>query len=353
MERSITTSAFPFLVYIIITGNMMKNNSFVSSHSLNAPILFLVFNRPTTTKKVFEEIKRAKPPRLYIAADGPRKYKAGESEKVKQVREHIINNIDWECEVKTLFREQNLGCKYAVSGAIDWFFENEEMGIILEDDCLPNQSFFWFCEELLEKYKDNEQIGMITGTNYMTNCNLRMPGTYFYSNYFAIWGWASWRRAWLNYDVEMKIYSTLNPNQLRYKCPNYLFYLYLKRTFDLIKHGDVDTWDIQWFYHCFMNSRLCITPTQNLISNIGVDGAHASGQATDNHFIDKHEFLDVLQHKPISQMFMPYSEYDMKLFNEKLKPALYRGIALSLASDFLKKVKLNKTIRQLRGIHED
>ncbi len=122
-------------------------NQFKPPHPLNTAVLFLVFNRLDVTKQVFGAIKQAKPPRLYIAADGARETKDGEELKVEEVRDFILSNIDWECEVKTLFRENNFGCKYAVSGAIDWFFENEEMGIILEDDCLPSQSFFWFCEE--------------------------------------------------------------------------------------------------------------------------------------------------------------------------------------------------------------
>ena len=121
-------------------GNKME--VFIPKKPLETAVLFLVFNRLDTTKQVFEAIRKAKPPRLYIAADGPRESKEGEAEKVKAVREYVMSNINWDCEVKTLFRDKNLGCKYAVSGAIDWFFENEEMGIILEDDCLPSQSFF-------------------------------------------------------------------------------------------------------------------------------------------------------------------------------------------------------------------
>ena len=113
---------------------------------LSTAVLFLVFNRLDTTKEVFKAIRKAKPSRIYIASDGPRKIKNNEADKVKEVRSYIINNIDWQCDVNTLFREENLGCKIAVSTAIDWFFDNEEQGIILEDDCFPSQSFFWFCE---------------------------------------------------------------------------------------------------------------------------------------------------------------------------------------------------------------
>ena len=129
----------------------MNNNEIKSPNLLKTPVLFLVFNRPDTTKKVFEKIRLAKPRKLYVVSDGSREGNIRDREKIKIVRE-IVTRIDWQCKLKTLFRDENLGCKKGVSQAISWFFENEEQGIILEDDCLPSQSFFWFCEELLEKY---------------------------------------------------------------------------------------------------------------------------------------------------------------------------------------------------------
>lgn len=146
------------------------------------PILFLIFNRPDVTQRVFEEIKKQKPKFLFIAADGPRENKEGELEKCLQTRE-IINLIDWDCELKTLFREKNLGCRNAVSSAIDWFFENVESGIILEDDTLPHPDFFRFCEELLIKYKDDERIWLITGTNSLKETDLTGNYSYLFSGY--------------------------------------------------------------------------------------------------------------------------------------------------------------------------
>ncbi|MCS7029805.1 MAG: nucleotide-diphospho-sugar transferase, partial [Bacteroidia bacterium] len=171
-------------------------------YPLTTAVLFLVFKRLDTTKKVFEVIRKAKPPRLYIAADGPRDWVEGEAEKVKMVREYLMNNIDWDCEVKTLFRDKNLGCGRAVSEAITWFFEHEEMGIILEDDTVPSLSFFWFCEELLKKYKDDKRIGMISGNNFQDGIK-RGDGDYYFSIYNHIWGWATWRDRWEGYDFEL------------------------------------------------------------------------------------------------------------------------------------------------------
>ena len=131
----------------------------------NTPILFVIFNRLDTTFKVFEKIREIKPKKLYIAADGPRKQIEGENEKCAKVRS-IETLVDWDCEVKTLFQSENLSCGPAVSTAISWFFNNEEQGIILEDDCLPNTSFFHFCEEMLNYYKENETIMHIGGTNF-------------------------------------------------------------------------------------------------------------------------------------------------------------------------------------------
>jgi len=175
-------------------------SEFIPPSPLRTPVLFLVFNRLDTTKKVFQVIKKAKPPRLYIAADGPRETKEGEAERVKAVRDYVMSNMDWECEVKTLFREKNLGCGKAVSEAITWFFENEEMGIILEDDCLPTQSFFWFCEELLIRYKHEEKIMQINGSSFLPNIDIKE--SYFFSKYNHIWGWASWRRAWKHFHMQ-------------------------------------------------------------------------------------------------------------------------------------------------------
>ena len=325
---------------------LSTNSTFIPPNQLKVAVLFLVFNRLDTTKKVFGAIKKAKPPRLYVAADGPRERRNGENEKVREVRDYIINNIDWECELKTLFREKNLGCKYAVSSALDWFFEIEEMGIILEDDCLPSQSFFWFCEQMLIEHKTNQQIAMITGTNYLTKKTSLLNGDYFYSNYFAVWGWATWRRAWEDYDVEMKNYISLNYRDIKYKASSYRIYLYCKTNFDLIRDKKNDTWDTQWFFHSFMNSRLCIVPIKNLITNIGVEGSHASGKITENHFIENYEIVINKSLKPVTEMFYANSDYDLGLY----KRIGYKPILLNLITEFLKKLKLLDFIKKINNV---
>ena len=267
---------------------MMQHNKFVPPHDLNTPVLFLVFNRPETTKLVFEEIKKAKPPRLYIAADGPRGDKSGEAEKVKQVREYVMGNVDWDCELRTLFRDENLGCKYAVSSAIDWFFENEEMGIILEDDCLPSQSFFWFCEELLERYKDDERIFIISGYNKQSTWNDEKYD-YFFSHFGGIWGWASWRRAWNHYDINMPdIQEFIDIGHFENLLGNKVGIARKKDILNVIREK-IDTWDYQWGYARHKNSAMACVPSKSLIENIGFgsDSTHTNG--VNNDGVTKHD----------------------------------------------------------------
>jgi len=242
---------------------------------LHTAVLFLVFNRLETTKQVFEAIRQAKPPRLYVAADGAREAKKGESEKTKQVRNYILSNIDWECEVKTLFRERNFGCKMAVSGAIDWFFQNEEMGIILEDDCLPSQSFFWFCEELLERYKDDMRVGQISGDNFQKGIK-RGEADYYFSIYNHIWGWASWSNRWQNYDVSLR--TIKNSNFIDDVIINKNAIKYWKNIFMQMKNEAIDTWDYQWTFTLWNKNQLTILPNFNLVSNIGfgTDATHTT-----------------------------------------------------------------------------
>ena len=248
---------------------------FKSQMPLNTPVLFLVFNRPDTTEKVFAEIKKAKPPKLYLAADGARNKK--EEEKVKEVKDIVINNIDWPCELKTLFRDNNLGCKYAVSSAIDWFFDNEEMGIILEDDCLPAHSFFWFCEELLNKYKDDMRVGLISGNNNQKGIK-RGDSDYYFSIYNHVWGWASWANRWQSYDVELSNINNIDfIEDIFQEKQTKKYWL---TVFDAMKRNTIDTWDYQFTFIAWHKGWLSIIPNVNLIKNIGFgdDATHTKAE---------------------------------------------------------------------------
>lgn len=279
---------------IVLTHN---SSAFMPPSLLNTAVLFLVFNRLDTTKQVLEAIREAKPPRLYIAADGARSSHEGEDKKVQAVRDYIMSKIDWECEVNTLFREQNLGCKIAVSGAIDWFFENEEMGIILEDDCLPSQSFFWYCEELLNKYKDSEDIYLISGDGRATK-KFPLEEDYAFIKYATIWGWASWKSKWEKYDVEMKTWP-YNSKPLIKRISNIKgTQRYWFNSFSAVYDNKIDTWDYQFSYLLLSDNAKCIVPKYNLIKNIGFgeDATHTYDINSTNANQETFEITFALRH---------------------------------------------------------
>lgn len=238
-----------------------------------SPVLFIVFNRPDTTARVFEAIRQARPPRLYIAADGARASRPDEAPLCEETR-RIASAVDWPCEVKTLFRSENLGCKMAVSGAIEWFFEHEEQGVILEDDCLPDPSFFAYCDAMLDHYKDDPRVMCVSGDNFLpADVKQGLRDSYYFSAFVHIWGWASWRRAWRGYDVTMSKWTPELGEQLLKKVfPDHapLRRIWMN-TFSKTAAGQIGTWDYQWVFHCWMAGGLSCMPAHNLISNIGFD----------------------------------------------------------------------------------
>jgi len=237
---------------------------------LITPVAFLVFNRPDTTQRVFDEIRRARPPKLLVVADGPRVDRSGEAEKCLAVRS-IIDTIDWPCEVLKNYSEINLGCKLRMSSGIDWVFEQVEEAIILEDDCLPHPTFFRFCQELLELYRENDMIFAISGTNVISSTyNMNDSNSYFCSKYPHIWGWASWRRSWKLYDVTMKRWPEIRDSKkITEICGTGNELAFWKNCFDSVYNNKVNTWDAQVVFTCFCNNVLSLFPTVNLISNIG------------------------------------------------------------------------------------
>lgn len=248
--------------------------------ALQTPILFIIFNRPITTKQVFNQIKKARPAKLFISADGPRAGNIDDSINCLQARK-IIDEIDWECEVKMLFRNENLGCGKSVSSAINWFFNHVEEGIILEDDCLPNESFFGFCSLMLTNYRSDNRVMMISGTNFLFN-KVASSDDYFFSKTYFVWGWATWKRAWTLYDFEInnwKSQRATNIPRLYEIFPNKSVANYWIENFDKVVNKRVDTWDYQWAYCCIFNNGLSLNSTTNLISNIGFIGTHGSGKS--------------------------------------------------------------------------
>lgn len=242
---------------------------------LKTPVLFLVFNRPSTTKIVFEAIRSARPSKLYVVADGPRRDKPGELEKCQEVRS-IVSDIDWDCELKTLFRDENFGCGRGVSAGITWFFQNEPEGIILEDDCYPHPTFFRYCSELLEWYRDDNRVMEISGNNLRPEEFQSTDYSYSFSNFNGIWGWASWRRAWNFYDFEMKEYKRVKQrNILDRKYTSIYERDYFNWVFERTYLFPNITWDYQWEFVKRINSALTIVPKKNLVINLGF-GADAT-----------------------------------------------------------------------------
>jgi hypothetical protein len=231
------------------------------------PILFVVFNRPDKTRQVFEQIRAIKPKYLYVSADGPRQNKEDEISKCDEVRS-IVKNIDWDCDVKFLFREKNVGCSPALVSSIDWLFQNEDFGIILEDDCLPHLTFFPYCSELLLKYKDNKNIMMISGSNLGFTSG---DSSYFFSKYGQIWGWATWKESWKKFERQIKIDDKdLKFNSRREQ-------RYWNNNFSKV------IWDVQWaVYSIWKNKGIAILPNVNLISNIGF-GSDATNYTDENN----------------------------------------------------------------------
>lgn len=233
------------------------------------PLLFLVFNRPDTTAEVLKAIRAQRPERLYVACDGPRSGRPEERETVQRVRQMIAEGVDWPCNLQTLYRDTNLGCKKAVSSALDWFFENEEAGIILEDDCLPHPDFWRFCGELLHKYADDERVFMISGDNFQEGKHVT-DDSYYVSALTHIWGWAAWRRSWQKVDLDLSGYDEwVQRGGLKRLFGPGRWERAWKRTFERYRQGRYNTWDYPFLFAAWKHGQYALLPSVNLVSNIG------------------------------------------------------------------------------------
>lgn len=249
-----------------------------------SPVLLNIFNRPDTTLRVFEKIRECKPDKLYIAADGPREHREHEAALCEETRKVI--QVDWDCEVHYLYRSTNLGCKMAMSGGIKWFFENEPEGIVLEDDCLPGEDFFRFCDVLLEKYRHDTRIGHISGARMAQGMQFG-DATYYFSKYTFIWGWASWRRVWKDYDENLLVLDGfLEQDLFKYVYDKKKVTDRLITNLNLVKTDVINTWDYQYLFLNFWNNRVNICPNVNLISNIGFDARATHTKDKRNKFAD-------------------------------------------------------------------
>ena len=249
---------------------------------LDAPILLVVFDRPDTTRQVFEAIRQVRPRQLFVAADGPREGVDGDGALCAAARS-VATAVDWDCDVQTLFREENLGCGVGPSSAISWFFDNVEAGVILEDDCVPDSTFFRFCEELLQYYSAVPKIMQISGANYLGGAK-RGHASYYLSRYaFSVGGWATWRRAWQYFDYEAV------PEEWR-------------------RH----MWDAQWQLSVEKNGGLAVAPNVNLITNIGCGRADATHTTEMDHpgaNLSRHPMVFPLTHPRRLRRMDRYTDY--------------------------------------------
>jgi hypothetical protein len=235
------------------------------------PVLLIIFNRPDKVRILMSALAKIRPKHVYIAADGPRAHVPADTESCKEARE-IATTIDWDCEVHTNFQPSNLGCKKGVSSAISWFFGQVPKGIILEDDCIPNESFFLYSTLLLKRYLENNRVMHINGHSFITNANAHIAEPYYFSRIPHVWGWASWARAWEKYDIDTKELATLEEYMLQeefFTKPAHAHYW--TELCHHVQKKHIDTWDTQWVYSILRNNGLCITPTVNLIENVGFD----------------------------------------------------------------------------------
>jgi hypothetical protein len=240
----------------------------INKAECHTPVLLMLFNRPEITGKLFEKIRQARPAQLFVAANGPRPGFSADVDLCKAVRA-IFDKIDWECELHTNFPETNINMHTRWYTTLDWFFENVESGIILEDDCIPDLSFFPYCTEILERYNDDQKIMHINGSNFQFG-HERGEASYYFSKYAHVWGWATWKRAWQRYDDKLSTFPDFKEKGLiKTAVTSAREEEYWLKYFESIYTGKRNSCDIKWLYAIWLNDGLSITPNVNMISNIG------------------------------------------------------------------------------------
>lgn len=252
----------------------------VSQYQARSPVCMMVFNRVNHTARVFEAVRKARPPVLLLVADGPRANRPAEPALCEEVR-RIVTQVDWPCVVKTDFSKANQGPTKRIASGLNWAFEQEERCVILEDDCVPSPDFFRFCDEMLERYKDDNRVRCISGNSYQFGME-RGDGSYYFTHNILIWGWASWRRAWKKYDVSMKAWPSLRPTRFLFsRLAEPRACAYWTQAFDSAYSGRT-AWDYPWTFSCWADDGVGICPTVNLIENVGFDH-QATGNIANVH----------------------------------------------------------------------
>jgi hypothetical protein len=288
--------------------------------ALKAPVALIGFNRPDTVRRVFAAVRAARPERLFLIADGPRDGCAGEDERCAEVR-RILTGVNWPCAVETNFAEMNMGCRPRIVSGLKWVFERTEEAIILEDDCLPDASFFPFCAELLDRYRDRPEVAFIAGFNPLER-EFRIPWSYAFSQVASTWGWATWRRAWQEFDEHLTTWPAVRESGLLQRVfPQKRAAMYWTSVYDRVHAGmGPSAWDYQWAYACWTHNWLAVVPQRNLVQNIG-----AGEDATHTRQLDRRLMLEAkhvempLRHPPA---LTPWPEYVRRMQNTFFSPSL-------------------------------
>ncbi len=299
----------------------------MADFQLTTPVALLIFNRPDTTARVFEAIRQAKPPKLLVVADGPRADKPDDIEKCKAARA-IVEGVDWDCEVLKNYSDLNLGCGKRPATGITWVFEQVEETIILEDDCLPHPSFFRFCQDLLDYYRNDQRIMAISGDNFQFG-RKRTEYSYYFSRYNHIWGWASWRRAWKYFDYDLKLWPKIRKeNWITSILENRKVVKYWTKNFQRTYEGDPTVWDYRWTFACWIQNGLTILPNVNLVSNIGFgeDATHTIASKSRVANLPVKEMNFPLKHPPFLLRHVEADDFtDRNLFDSSLFSRFLRG----------------------------
>lgn len=300
---------------------------------MQTPVALLIFNRPEITRRLVAEVIKANPPRVLVFGDGPRADHPHDAELIRQTKA-VISEAPWQCEVLTNYSEANLGTRYRPATGLDWVFQNVDRAIFFEDDCLPHPSFFRFCDELLEKYQDDERVMMISGNNFMGR--RLSPDSYLFSHYAGIWGWATWRRAWAHYDVEMRQWPALRETSfLRDVLGNEQEAEFWRVYFDRIVAGETQTWDHQWQFAMWVQHGLSLMPAVNLCTNVGF-GPEAQHNKEFNPKLAEvavHEMDFALRHPAA---MVRSREYDEFVFQELLSEGVVKKRRAGRLRSFLR-----------------
>lgn len=294
-------------------------------------VLLIAFNRPDTTKKVFDQIRKARPLKFYFAVDAARTAKGDVEKKLNEQVKKIAKLVDWPCELHTLFRTENRGCGYGPAEAISWAFENEDRLIVLEDDCVPNHSFFRFCDDMLERYEDDMRVNIISGRSHHQGSKFFDNYDYIFTHYAHTWGWATWKRAWKQFDMKMSDY----PSFVKNGGTNNVFYdkkeaefweKQFENVYNNIEKEVSHSWDMQWVYARLKEGGLGIVPACNMISNIGAgNGTHTSSGFKD---IPTEEMQNPIRHPHFVSLIKEYEDLHFSSHVCKSSPFWERFINL-------------------------